>query len=1165
MSPLLPLLALLVASPATALDWRDNRIAPLQKVTVGPSDNFQAAVDPFETELYFTRNHNQIPSLHRQDLATGEVLALFAPDTDAKDPALHPGGRLLAVTSFRHDAQGDVCVLQRPGTALECITGPSTLDRAPFWIDEQHLGFLSRAIGASEWQLVEYNRTTGASRVRHQGAIAAPHASPDGRYIVYTDVSGGARNGLRILDRQSGRLHTPPGFDLPGITGFSTFSRDGRQLYFTHYLNDTSFDQTIDANDHSVIYRVPFAILLSAREPIYPEQLTSVSENCNFPAAGGQHLYVTCAFEGSLDIYRAPLEGTVPRQWAETTLWEAYRTARSHEERLLLLNTLRYRHGHDDTAMGERLLSHHLELNELSAARYYVRQLGERQGAAGREDLARFYTLLDGLLQVRADKAREPPGVVTARFRRGIAEARQRIARDAPWERLRWLMEAYLDVALGDEPAALAKLQGVPLSETTLPLERYLAFELYRQLLEERDLRRLLGLYPLMFNDAGLGSEAQLYYAYHFLRQLARVESDLARRIAEVEARATTAAHGTVAELFRAEAASLRLAASHDQAEQGQRVRELMALLRANRNDALARRILHVRAIQNLAAAERFELMELLSRNWVTTTHVSETEFVNVAEQYALITLDKAYGLMADGELAKAYTTFYSAIRQTNDLEAHYQFVTLGLNPATDRRENLTLSYEVLEKEGIVGANRDYVAVLLLLADPARDRAAVLKEAAERLEALRPAGLNPAMGDLLLGYVYHGQLRATLSGYRYDKALFQKAHHRYMQALDLAFGNSRITAAVLENLGWLHFTVRNYALSADFFGRRMGLPFATAEGEALARWGYARALFYRNDLPEAAREADLALVRARAAGIPAIPFVEKAAFYALQAADYAAAADHYRSLLQDPEALKGANRAKAQLALGYAQLRSGERAAAATFEEVLRQLEALPASPGKGEGLVAFRPERLQLLAYGFLAQATTDPAVARACHTARLALFRAMAGREAEFAYDEAGRLSFEVKALHHLAVAYHEAGLQAELVSTWESALAAAGEWVKASGSATGPVAYRTLMNYLSFGLLAPQPFAAHDSRPLAAAIQAALDAFDEQPYQTPLDVLQRAKLALLWTGYRAHVLNETEGLAERVQALLTAEPVLRVAKQLPDRYRELQGLGEYVRAKP
>jgi len=154
----LTLLAASLAAPALASppDWRNNQLLLPEKVTVGPSDNYQAQFDPNQQRLFFTRHQSLVSQPVQQNLETGRTRELLPPDHDAKDPALSPDGRRLALTSYRRNALGSVCVLPLQGEDrdLHCLTPDGQRAWLPFWVDNQTLGYLRRSEQGREQELV---------------------------------------------------------------------------------------------------------------------------------------------------------------------------------------------------------------------------------------------------------------------------------------------------------------------------------------------------------------------------------------------------------------------------------------------------------------------------------------------------------------------------------------------------------------------------------------------------------------------------------------------------------------------------------------------------------------------------------------------------------------------------------------------------------------------------------------------------------------------------------------------------------------------------------------------------------------------------------------------------------------------------------------------------
>ncbi|HFD87581.1 MAG TPA: hypothetical protein ENJ35_07890, partial [Gammaproteobacteria bacterium] len=560
------LLLLLPGLTLAENSWEKNRLIPLDKLTVGPWDNFEATVARDDNTIYYTHDQNRIPTILRQNLQANTTTLLIGKKGDAKEPALDPSGKRLAVTFYGDDAQGDVCLYPLPDGPIQCITSSDSVDKSPFWIDSNHLGYLSRKTEEPEWNMMVYSLKDQARKTILHGLISTPRSTADGRYILFSKALPDNTTRLEAWDRQTGKPVTPPRFDLSGITGSAVASNDGKYLYFNQYLNDTNGDQTIDGNDNSVAFRIPFAQWLGSSRPLLPEQLTSVAKNCKFPTLTANYLYLTCAFEGSLDIYRLPLTGSVPANWSVKQLWEAHDIARSYEARLLILNTLRYRYHRDGIDMLERLLSNHLEIGELTAARYYVGQLHSLYKQNNNQAAAHFYQALGELFLVRSSKQRVPVGVVTNRFQRIVAETRRRIHAQGYSPELTTLMDAWFDYELENEKQALQRLSQYDLSSSKLlPLERMLAFDLYHRLLEKSDPKTLLSIYPLMFNASSLPVDARIYYGFNYLKLLSQTEKNTGKRISIVETQIASLHQPKLIELFRSEVAALELIESKDQ------------------------------------------------------------------------------------------------------------------------------------------------------------------------------------------------------------------------------------------------------------------------------------------------------------------------------------------------------------------------------------------------------------------------------------------------------------------------------------------------------------------------------------------------------------------------------------------------------------------------
>jgi len=953
--------------PAADIDWRNNRILPLEKVTVGPTDNYQAVIDTENEIIYYTRHQNLLSNLVKQDLKTGISHYLLANDHDSKDPALAPDTSRLALTLFRFDALGDICLIPLTEGKINCLTSGGTREWQPFWVNNQLLGYLRRPMNQNNTELVLHSLEKNTTRVIAQGQLSAPAASPSGEWLIYNrELTDKGEAGLFLYNLAEQKETGPIQLDLPGKSSFARFDNQQAFIYFSHYLNDTNNDQQIDAQDHSVLFRLPLKQALDTSKKHLPEQLTSVAQNCSFPALANEKLYMTCAFEGSLDIYRMPVTGQVPTQWQIKDINSAHAQANSYEDRLLLLNTLSYRYQQTSPVMLERLLSNHLALNEITAASYYVNQLAEVYQAD--TDLAEFFTNLSKLLQLQARQRMQPQGQLTASYRQALSDEQQRLASTIRNPQNQALFKAWINYLSG-KPKAAKRALLQPNSNNLHPLQVYLQLELATRLLSDNPsaLEKLLGR-ALASNK--ISTEARLYYAFQWLKQLHHPHLDLTTEQQEqrLQKMAASSQDERVKILLLNEVDLLKLLAAKELQLERSYFTSISKRLNPVKKDAQLSRLSHLRAIELTGAAEKYDFMELMSRHWLTQTPIADPGFAQTAEYYGSINLSRAYGSLQQQENLTALNSFYALIRQTSDPEAIYQLISLGFQPDISLKPRMELLLNQLKAENLIASNDAFVTSTLELLQNPKPETQRLEELANALRAYQPRGLNRGAADLLTGSIYHRLLLTSQKGYKYNQSYYQQAHYHYMLGLDLAWNNHRTQAALLNNLGQLHLAVRNYGLAGEFFAQRLQLPFITPEEQLLIHWQLAKSLFYSNRMPEASQQAELALLLSQQLGeAEQLAALEKAGFYALQAEDFLLADKRYQSLLATNK-LQGLNLAKARFSQAYLNFKLSNTAAAqAGFKQVLQQLPELTATPFKQGQLPGFSPERLTLQSYGFL------------------------------------------------------------------------------------------------------------------------------------------------------------------------------------------------------
>jgi hypothetical protein len=1139
-------------------DWRNNQLLLPEKVTVGPADNYQAQPDINNQRLLYTRHQSLVSQVVQQNLETGRTRELLPPDHDAKDPALSPDGRRLALTSYRSNALGSVCVLPLQGEdpQLDCLTPDGQRAWLPFWVNDTTLGYLRRATTGQNQELVLHSLPSGKQQVLLQGRLSAPAVSPDGRYLVFQ--RRGEKQGLYVYNLESRQESGPLPLDLPGLSSYALYNPEDGYLYFSHFLSDTSGDQQIDGEDHSVIFRIRLDRLLESDPSLLPEQLTSVTHNCNFPALGGQHLYMTCAYEGSLDTYRLPLSGQLPPHWEEEDLHEAHSVASHYAERLLLLNNLRYRQGSTSRAMLEKLLANHLEMGELTAASYFTRQLQDR---VQKDSVSsHFYSNLQLLLQLKAEKQLQPAGQLTSAYQRQLVQARKTL-QPSPQAEEAAVFRAWISWLGLNRQEARNALSSDP--ELSLPLVHYLQTQLNLEL-AETPAQQLQALLVAMSNPV-IASDARVFYAFHYLQQLTRQTLEQPAHIQQLQAAQKNITDQRVLALLDNEISLLQLAVATERSEERSLYQTISGRLRDYSDQPQMHRALHIRAIQRMGLAEQYDFMELMSRHWLTTTSIRHVGFAAAAEQYATINLNRGYGAWSQGEGNTALNTFYSVLRQTSDLEALYNLLKLGLaEPAEPAlKERMQRLYEQLLAENLLGNNQLYAEALKPLLIQQNPELKTLQASAEKLQQLEISGLDSGVRDLLLGYLYHRQLLATQEGYKRNQDLAQQAHYHYMLGLDLAYRNPRVEAAVLENLGQLHFQLANHGLAAEFFGQRLQLPWLSKEQQLWMHWRYARALYYSNRYPAAYREAEEALALGQQLEHQETPaLLERAAFYALQAQGYPRAAELYTALLKSNQ-LTGNNAVKARFSLAYAyfQLNQPEKAQKA-FTEVLQALPQASPVAANNDRLASFQPRRLEVQSYGFLARLAATTPERLSWLEKRLALLQKMHSEDRRFSLDELSRFSLiiqtrlqkaeQLETLNPVASAEEMRRVLQELAN-----------YQKAGGPLGSQPVLQSLYNYLTLGAYHPRAFA-EEPKALEELVEATLDELYLELYMPPVNHAQRLKLQLLHRLYRAQRQEnpDPQNLEQQLLELETSDAWQSLALTRPDLLEELNQLARGIR---
>jgi hypothetical protein len=972
------------------------RLFSLEKLTVGPDNHFQVAISGDEDQIFFTRSSNLATRLFWRGLKGGESLGQVQPfvkaEYDTKDPSLNGDGSKIAFVSFEKRARGDVCVQDVSSNSQNqrVCAEEKLASEQPFWINSQTVAYIRRPIDQSRAQLVSWDISSNTKKVLFEDQIFSANADSRGRWIVYSSMSRKSANGLtdierglkvfRLSDAQSWSLRIA----IPGVSSFPHFDERGESVYFSQFSNDTNADSRIDGNDNGVLFRIPVGFIEDSKTVILPEQLTTAEQNCNYPAPGRIFLYVTCAFEGSLDVYRLPLTGLVPLMWSEQNLLDAYRTSRSVSERTLIINTLRYRF--DSYRRGdalEKILSQHILTGEYQAAQFYL----DLVQAEAPTDHRSGYSLLGHLLETLQYRASEkldqisPEFISLLRNKRKIFEGEK-----GPYRSFANLALVYVDLSLRNTQAARERFNSIKVSQQRSPLEQHLYFSMGSQLLEQKliSLEAWFEIAAEIAQSAILTDEARAYVSALMISKISESNRTPAQRLSRLQAlRPKIKAGSQLDTIVSSQEFILKVASATSDSEEDKSFQEFNKIFAKTSSQYYLNRALSVTAVLTLAEFNKTRVMGFVAANWLAAAKINDTEYMYAREQYITVVLDKAYGLWSKADSKSASQVFYSSVRLTDDQETHLGFVTTLMQD--NNRKLIDERYASLKSSNFTAANLDFAkAVVMLFDDISKGETKdtdSLEDAEEILTTLKDDGSRPAGKHLLLGYIAHQKMLRTKKGFQFDEELSQTAHHQYMIALDLARQSPRLTARILQNLGMLHAQTEHFGLASGYFSAREKFGFENDQSRLTFLWNFTKALYRNGEFARAAEFSTEGLALAKkvgGGGEVLIGWLERTAFYLSQAERFKDASAHYTELLRGIESRSDENVIKALLMHGWTLMKSGEiKRAATAFDKLLVLAEKGQVRKASGEpgDVIEFRPERYSALALGLLTRMNSTPA----------------------------------------------------------------------------------------------------------------------------------------------------------------------------------------------
>jgi hypothetical protein len=1143
------------------------RIATLEKLTVGPSDNFQGVVSPDGKLLFFTQNRNMASTVQMASLASiaerGRDKPLAETNFDTRDPAPSPDGLRVAFTSFQKNARGAICIATLQTGESKCLPTGRRGASLPQWINNNSVAYLEKTDDVEIQNLMKIDLSTQKKESLFSENVLAFTLHPDKNTVVYVTSDGvGEKPTLKWKPLAQNQPASTLAFELPGLSGFPRFDKEGRFLYFIQFFNDTNNDGEIDGNDNSVPFRIPWPV--ASQTGSVPEQLISAEYNCGYPAPTHRNLVVTCNFEDSLDIYRMPLSGTIPSNWTETQLLSAHAAARTVPERILILNTLRFRFParFNSTETLERLLANHVVAGEFDASIYYTGLLSGR-----RADLKPLLETLTLYFESARSAQRETSPLPSPAFADWIRAASLKLSQ-APANQLTPVVQAYLLSLLGRNTEAWNIWSSIPYKTFTSPL----AFHVYgsvgarlaalspqpvdnRLLLEWR-----LADSPL-FEDEGRSSHALAYV--RLLEQ--QNPDDAARQTILSKKLAETPPDTVLSQFIQADLAAIDLLAAKTQKDEGPAISRLSKVLNVAKPRYFLKRAINVRLFTLFSQRNRESAVNMIASRWVSETKKADAEFVHAREQYLLSRLDKAYTYLSESKNSFAGDIFYEAVRVTDDAEAHLGFVKTRLGE--NRGKELDEQYAKLEKGGFIAENGALASTWRNLVSAPHSDEAIIAGSITALENILAAdGYNPAVAWFLLGVANHKSLLASRNGLEFNRDPANAAHHAYLVAADLARSNRRMLAPIYANLGQLHMVTRSYGLSARFYSQRLKLPFASRDDHILTLWRAGRALFAGNDAPAALGRLEEALTLLPSSSLsrhkPA--FLEHAAFYALDAGQWEKSLALYQELEKSIPNDLPRNAIKRQMSKAWVLSKLQRRTDAyAAAEKLLEMAKALPKTTDTAkEELVPFQPERYAAMAYALLATNSNTPEQSISWREKRIKLLLTWEERLDQFSLNKPDWRGFLLREANRRATLLTETGKTGEALTAWSEALSNLTRLYIIKDDASDPALFTTLQNTLVAALGTSKKVSTELRAQLESTVPELLAQLKATARGNPTNTVRWYRLSLAWNAFeRQSGKLSSSSEEERRTKLLESEPLRALRDDDPDLLAGLPGRAKFI----
>ncbi|MBX3017567.1 MAG: hypothetical protein KF767_06750 [Bdellovibrionaceae bacterium] len=933
----------------------------LDRLTFGPDDNFQPAPFSDGRSLLFTRKAHMNPVLEILDINRRELSSWRSNLRDVDSASVHASSGQVVFRSLERTPDGEICLTNAMSESVSCLKLLNGEKSSPFWITDTKIGFVRKERGSANVTLEVYDTRSQQSRTLNNSKLFHPSASIDGRLITWVErlARQGEQQKIQYASFDGERLGElcTPRIAWPGLSAYPRFSRDGKFLVFSHYLADTNQDGRIDGDDNSILARIPLPAKGCPTETQFPEPLTSLAENCSQPGLSPDRMIVACAFEGSLDLYALPETGVIPTAWTESELLSAHFSARTPEDRLLFLLTLAAR-ANANSAISRPLLlrgvfGQALLMNDEAGGLEWLRELRTRGAGLSTAEAATF----DKILKNGAARRSEPPGELSLTLRQSLENSLRGLAGSSFLEAVG---RASTHRMIGG-PGSLAKARAELMKAAARPAESDLSFLAFSHEWQQTgDLDE--APYQERLAKTKMSEPSQLIY---WAKSLERMENAKNRETQLHRWANAKDLSPAVRKLLELELLAMKV-------QKGEKDAYLNfdKVITPVRDQSVLVRLAAYRAIHLWTASDRLQEVEWITTNLFKFIPAHTLESTYAKEYFIATSFDRGYEHIRLGQPQAALGHFYGAVVTTDNLEAHWGYLTQMV--AAGREKLIDANINELKKRNFINETENLVR---LYAELARLKGALPEDSAGWLSKVEKAEPRPdAFASFLRGSV---RLQRILEKPEIKederREELEKARVELILALDGARNNERLKAQTLTNLGLLGNRAKSWGPAQKWWQERLEMPFLDEDSRFLALYLRAQALVGLQDFHQASEILD-------GLKLPAGHFLEAPLRHLrIQAAAYAGRHEKVLELnALSPNPYQDMNDLKRGLLVGRS-LVALERTTAAcqtltAVKEGLARVNAgaLPEHPS-GQN-----PRRLRIINAGYLARCETGTTAAR-------------------------------------------------------------------------------------------------------------------------------------------------------------------------------------------